>query len=226
MATDTTKGKVHFFDDFLGDTINLDNYVVNTDSGGTAFAINVQANGVIRATVDTTDNDISNIFGVVIYRSDSAGPLTIEVRAALITSVADGEVFIGFSDASGTDENPITLSTADVMTSNATDAVGFAYTGGGTADWKMVSVANNSDGTVARANAKGATTPAAGTFQTFKITLNEDGDADYYIDGVYQGSEAVAVTSTVLLNFAVALQSGGTGRSLDIDYVEIHCGRR
>ena len=225
MPTDTSRGFVHAFDDFLGDTINLDLYVTNADAGGTAFAVNVQHNGVVRGTVDTDDGDITNIFGPVQYRADAGGPLTLEVRATLITSLADGETYIGFSDAT-TNENPITVSTTDAVTTNASNAAGFVFTGAGTADWKMVSVNGNADGSVARANALGATTPVLTTWQTFKIVLNQDGDADYFIDGVEQGREDAAVSASTLLNFAAALQSGGTGRSLDIDYREVWAGRR
>ena len=225
MPTDTSRGFVHEFDDFLGDTINLDLYVTNADAGGTAFAINVQHNGVIRGIVDTDDGDITNIFGPVQYRADAGGPLTLEVRATLVTSLANGETYIGFSDAT-TDENPITLSTTDAVTTNASNAAGFAFTGAGTADWKMVSVNGNADGSVVRANVNGVTTPVLLTWQTFKVVLNADGDADYYIDGVEQGRENLAVSPSTLLNFAAALQSGGAGRSLDIDYREIWAGRR
>jgi len=224
MPADTSKDRVHFWDDFLADTINLDFYIVNADTGGTAFAINDQHNGVIRGTGDGTDGDITNLIGPVIYRAD-AGGLTLEVRATLITSLADGEWYIGLSDAT-TDENPITLSTADAVTTNASNAVGFAFTGGGTADWKMVSVNGDADGSVVRANVGGATTPVLTTWQTFKIVLNTDGDADYYIDGVFQGREDAAVSATTLLNVQVTMQDGGTAKSMDLDYIEVYAGRR
>lgn len=224
MANDGPKGKIHYYDDFLGDTINLDNYIVNADSGGTAFAINAQSNGVIRGTGDGTDGDITNLIGPVIYRADRGGPLTLEIRARLVTSLADGEWFIGLSDAT-TDENPITLSTADAVTTNASNAVGFAFTGAGTADWKMVSVNGDADGSVARANTGGATTPVLLTWQTFKLVINQDGDADYYIDGIFQGREDAAVSASTLLNYQVTMQDGGTTKSMDLDYIEVWSGR-
>jgi len=226
MATDTSKGLVKFFDDFLGDTINLDHYVTNSDTGGTAFAVNVQHNGVIRGSVDTDDNDITNIFSENQWRADDGGPLTLEVRAKAVTSLADGETYIGFTDDNATDENPITLSTTDVQTSNASDAAGFAYTGAGTADWKAVAVRADNDATPVRCNVGGATTPAVGTWQTFKIVVDEDGNARYYINGIEHATINSAVTATTLMGFGAAVQSGGTARSLDIDYIEIIGGRR
>ena len=225
MPADTPKGMVHFFDDFLGDTINLDLYVVNVSSGGTAFAINAQHNGVARGTGDGTDGDITNLYCPPQYRADAGGPLTLEIRATLITSLANGEEYIGFSDAA-TDENPINVSTADVVTTTASNAVGFAFTGAGTADWKAVSVNGDADGTVTRCNVGGATTPVLTTWQTFKVVINADGDADYYIDGIFQVREDLAVSPTTLLNFFVAQQDGGAARSTDLDYIEVWAGRR
>lgn len=227
MPTDTTKGMIHFWDDFLGDTINLDLYVVNADTGGTAFAINTQHNGVVRGTGDGTDNDITNIMGPAQWRPDAGGPLTFEARVTLITSIADGETFIGLCNTA-TDVTPLLVSATDVQTqgTGVTDAAGFAYTGAGTADWKAVSVNADADGTVTRLNRGGATTPVAATWQTFKVVINVDGDADFYINGVWHYREDLAVAPTVLLALFVAQQDGGTARSTDIDYFEVWAGRR
>jgi len=225
MATDTSFGKVRSFDDFNRKAIDTTNlYTSNTDGGGTAFAIQTLANGVVRGTVDTDDNDITNLFGVVIYRPSAGGPLIFESRVKAVTSVADGETYIGLTDEV-TDENPITLSTADVQTSGATNAAGFAYTGAGTANWKAVAVKGDADATPVACSKGGATTPVVGTYQTLRAVLNEDGDADYYINGIWQARIDNAVTAATLLCDAWAVQSGGTARSLDVDYKLVECGR-
>ena len=223
MPADTSKGLVRFFDDFLGDTINLDNWVVNGDDA-TAGAINVAHNGTLRMTGDGTDTDIENIYGPVQYRAD-AGGFTVEVRATLITSLADGETFIGISDASA-DEEPFSVNTSDVLTSSSSDGAGFCFTGGGTADWKAVSTNADADGTVTRLNVGGATTPVLATYQTFKLVVNTDGDVDFYIDGVWQYREDLAVAPATLHNVFISMVDGGTVRSMDIDYIEIYAGRR
>lgn len=227
MPVDTSLGKQHFFDDFLMDTINLDFYTLNVDAGGTSFAIEALRGGVIRGAVDLTDNDLTNLFGSLNWRANSGGPTTIEVRATTRTSIADGEMFIGWTGRAGTDENPITVGTTDVQTNNSPDAAGFAYTGAGTADWKMVAVNNSATpaGSPTRANTGGATTPVVGTWQTFKVVLNEDGDANFFINGVFHGRIASALRATVDLCVGVCLQSGGTARSLDIDYIDMWGGR-
>ena len=234
-ATDTSFGIVRDFDDFNHialDTTNLWN--VNTDAGGTNFAVNLQANGVVRGAVDGTDNDNTNMNGPVIYRADSGGPLICEWRVAPITSVADGENFVGMNDAI-TDELPIQVSTTDVQTDAGTDAVGFCYTGAGTANWKACGVDSDASRTPVVCNqgfvdATGAssrvTTPVVGRFQTLKVVINEDGDADFHINGSWQATIANAVSPDVLLNQYLAFLSGGTIRSVDVDYAYVSCGRR
>jgi hypothetical protein len=223
MPADTPKGYVHFFDDFIQDTINLDLWTVNGDDG-TAGAINVAHNGTFRMTGDGTDTDIENIYSAVQWRAD-AGGFTVEIRATLVTSIADGETFIGISDASA-DEEPFSVSTTDVLTSTSSDGAGFCYTGAGTADWKAVSTNADADGTVTRYNVGGATTPVVGTYQTFKLAVNADGDVDFYIDGVWHYREDLAVAPTTLHNVFVSMVDGGTARSMDIDYIEVWAGRR
>ena len=221
--SDSPRGKIHFLDHFDRLAIDATNYwTTNADAGGAAFAINEQHGGWVRGSCDTTDNDITNLFGPPIWKADQGGPLVLEIRLKPVTSVADGENFVGWTDDDGTDEVPITLSTTDVVTSNATNAVGFAYTGAGTANWKAVAVKADSDLTPVACYAGGrATTPVAATIQTFKIVLNKDGDADFYIDGRFQTRIDAAVTATTLLAPCVAFQGGGTARSVDVDYVYI-----
>ena len=223
MSLDTSFGKVRFFEDFLGDAGNADNYTATTDGGGAA-AINEQSNGVFRLSVDTDDNDISNLFFVNIWKCTQQN-LVMEWRIKTVTSVADGETFVGVTDDDGTDENPITLSTTDVATTNTSNGAGFCYTGAGTANWKFVTVKADADGAITACNKGGISTPVVGTFQTFKVVFNEDGDADAYINGIWQVTNTSAVTTTTLLAAGLACQSGGTARSVDADYVYIEAGR-
>jgi len=152
--------------------------------------------------------------------------LTFETRVNWVTSLANGENFIGMSDQA-TDELPINLDDSDaIAASAAATCVGFAYTGTGTANWKCVSSNADANGAVTAANQGGVTTPVVGTWQTFKITINTDGDADYYIDGIWQAREDLAVPPATLLNIYMCQADGGTARSTDIDYFEVIAGRR
>lgn len=225
MATDTSFGKVRSFDDFNRkaiDTTNLWNS--NADTGGTAFAINTQANGVVRGTGDGTDGDKTNLIDNVIYRATAGGPLICEWRVKAVTSLADGETFVGVTDAT-TDETPVQVSTTDAQTDAATDAAGFCYTGAGTANWKACSVKNDASQTPVACNKGGVTTPVVGTYQTLRVVINDDGDIDYYINGIWQAQIAAGITASVLLAPVVAFEDGGTARSIDADYRYVECGR-
>jgi len=221
MATDTGFGKVKFFDDFLGDTINLDLYIVNTDTGGTAAAVSEAANGVVRMTTDGTDGDIQNLFGAENWKVSTQGFLIFETRVALQTSLAQG-VYIGLTDDNDADEVPIN-DDGGTLTTTASDAVGFVYDSAGSDLWDMVSVKGDADGAQTSVNA--AFAPRLDTFQTFRIVLNSDGDADFFIDGNFVGTRENAVTASVLLAPAVAQLANGTAASVDIDYLYLCAGR-
>lgn len=227
MATDTSFGKVREFYDFNEGIIDVTvmGWSIDSDAGGTCFAIKEEENGVITGYNDGTDGDLTNLFSHQIWEANDGGPLVLEVRAKTITSVADGETFIGWTDQDDADENPLLVSTADALTSAATDAVGFMYTGAGTASWKFAGSKNGSDTAVSTASTGGATTPVVGTYQTFRIVLDILGNADFFINGIFQGHIDSCVTAGTQLGFGCCIQGGGTARSLDIDYIYMEKGR-
>jgi hypothetical protein len=88
----------HIFDDFLGDTINLDNYAV-ANSGGTAaasFAISAAANGIITGTPGTDDNASMSLVLPLIWSGDANCGMEIAVKLTTITTV---QFETGFIDA-------------------------------------------------------------------------------------------------------------------------------
>ena len=222
--TDSGFGKVRNFDDFCRKALDTTNLWNIRQAGGTDPAINLQANGVVRITGDGTDGDIDQLNDMVIYRPTAGGPLMCEWRVIPRTSVADGEYFVGLTDEDAA-ETPIQVSTADVQTDSATDAVGFCYTGAGTANWKACAVKNNSSRTPVACNQGGVTTPVVGTYQIFKIVINVDGDADFYINGKLHARIDDAVTAATLLAPSIGQQTGGTARGIDADYRYVECGR-
>lgn len=228
MSLDTPMGKVIFEDDFQGKALDTTNWWTGrSDSGGTTPVILLRQGGVVQMGVDGTDNDVSSLCGNVNLRANAGGGITFEARCALVTSVADGETFIGLSDDSATDEIPGILDTADAYGATAADSfVGFAYTGAGTANWKAVASNATANVTPVACNAGGkVTTPVAGTYQTFKIVVNEDGDADFYINGAFHARLTAAIPASTLMCTHFDIQSGGTARSMYIDYVKTITGR-
>lgn len=224
---------VHFFDDFLGDTINLDNYAV-ANGGGAAvasFAINVQRGGVIRATTGTA-NDATASASLVMplnwYGDYNCG---MEVRWKLETSVAAYKIEVGFADAvpaSNTgvvnDEDTPTGYGADfaimsIDTSETFTTAGF-YTDGSTSnqDIKRTSFAGVPNFTT-------GVTPVISTWYTTRIQLlgnsawcwqNGKLVAEHNDDpqGNVEGGVALAPWLYIAANSA-------TSKSIDIDYLHV-----
>jgi len=213
-------GKVRFFDDFVGDTLATDNWVGNADAGGST-AINEQENGVVRLANDGTDNDINSIFTAEIWQPNVMGTLVFEARVKLNTSAAI-DVFIGLTDDNDADEMPILRESA-ALTTAASDAVGFTLDGATHLQWYADSVKADADGTTEALGTD--TAPTVDTWQVFRIVVESNGDAYFFIDGKQVHKIEEAITTTVQLSACVAAQALGTAANVDVDYVFVEGGR-
>lgn len=223
MATDTGFGIVRFFDDFLVDTFNGDAWTTNTASSATAFAVNVQVNGVIRGgAANDSSNDYSVIYGELLWQADDGGPLIFEARIKPITSLSC-MYFVGLSDEK-TAEMPIDYN-GGALTTTADDAVGFYYAGGeASATWRYGGVANTTDSD--QAAAASGYNPVLTTYQTFRIVVNPDGAASFYINGniIAENVSGCLTADTSVMPF-IAIRDDGAAGSLDCDYVYVSKGR-
>lgn len=222
-STDTGFGKVRCFDDFNRPVIDTNRWVAGSTNSATAFAINAQTNGVLRGTVtNNSSNDLSVVYGSLNYQADDAGPLVFEARCSIITSLSQ-LIFIGLSDEA-TNERPIDYN-GGTLTTTATDAVGFYYAGGeASATWRYGGVKNGTDS--AHAAAPSRLNPVAATFQTFRIVVNADGAASFFINGeVVKENVASCVTVTTSLMPYFSITDDGAAGSLDVDYVYVEKGR-
>ena len=229
--------KVHFFDDFLGDTINLDNYAVANGGGAGAgtFAINVQSGGVIRATTGTANDataSASLLMPLNWYGDKNCG---MEVRWKLETSVAAYKLEIGFVDAVTTavgpplaacvtDEDTPTAVGADfavmsIDTSETFTTPGF-YTDGSTTGQGIKRTSG--------AGIPGLTngvTPVISTYITTRVQLvgnsaycwvngkliaSHDDDPEGNVEG------GVALTPWIYLQ-----ANSGVSKSLDVDFIRV-----
>jgi hypothetical protein len=222
-STDTGFGKVRLFDDFLVASVNLDDWNINQANNGVNFAINTQVNGVIRGTsTNNSSNDLAVLYGELVWKPNSAGPLTFEARCAIITSLSQ-LIFIGLSDQAAA-EIPISNNT-DTWATTASDAVGFVYAGGVSSEvWHVGGVKADSDTAVT--DAPSSLNPVAATFQTFRIVVAADGSASFYINGVpiKENLASACTASTALMPF-FSIRDDGAAGSLDIDYCYVSAGR-
>jgi hypothetical protein len=135
-------------------------------------------------------------------------------------------VFIGFTDQVGALEMPIhAAASANTLTTNATDAVGFMFdTSMDDDNWWLVGVANNTDAT----HEDTAETPVADTYAIFRIELSSAGAATFYYNGTQVGSAMTgAVTATVALTPVIAgFNRTTTGTpTITADYVYVSANR-
>lgn len=218
---------VRLFDDFLGDVIaDQWNVVEGADTTTSDAAINSQIGGVLRLTTGDSStltyagNGIQITQGAFYNWKSANGGLFMEARIKLdaITSVA---FFVGFTDL-GTFEAPIeSAGSANTITTNATDAVGFMFdTRMSTDNIWLVGVKGNTDATAQNSGVA----PVAATFITLRVEVDAAENAIFYINGARVGTvmesaitETVALTPTIC---ATSLEST-VSKLLDVDYIDV-----
>lgn len=223
MATDTQFGFVRFFDDFTDDAINTNNWSVTDMTGGTNFAINVQVNGVLRGIAHTSADQGVILLGELNWQADDGGPLIFECRMKPEANTG-ALYYMGFSDAK-TQEQAMDYNGGSLTTA-ATDAVGFYYAGSESSPtWRCGGVKNGTDSTQTAASSN--FNPATGTWQTFRIVLDENGDGSFYIDGniIVEGVEDCVTVDTSLLQTVGVWMDATSVPQMDIDYIYVSKGR-
>jgi hypothetical protein len=233
LAKDAWQDRVLFFDDFSGDTINLDNYAVANGGGAGvgSFAINVQSGGVIRATTGTANDataSASLIMPLNWYGDKNCG---MEVRWKLETSVAAYKVELGFADAAPgsntgvvNDEDTPTGYGSDfaimsVDTSETFTTPGF-YTDGSTANQgikrtSMAGIPSLTNGVTPIISTYITTSiqlvgNSAYCFMNGRLVASHDDDPE----GNVEGGVALAPWFYIAANSA-------TSKSLDVDYLAV-----
>ncbi|NIR50000.1 hypothetical protein GWO43_15995 [candidate division KSB1 bacterium] len=211
-------------DDFIEPTLSTSLWAVASGSDGTAAdpVFNAQAGGAVRGvtgagaagTMAANGTQISN---ALTFQSDKGG-MVFEARVKL-SAITNISVFVGFTDQVGSLEAPITSAgSANTITTNATDAVGFMFdTSMDDDNWWLVGVDNGTDAT----HQDSGTAPTAATYQTFRIEVDTVGGAKFFIDGSQVGTAMVdAVKADVLLSPVVAgFTRTAASANIDADYI-------
>jgi hypothetical protein len=220
---------VELFDDFIGDVI-ADQWGVleGTDSGTTDAAVVAGGiGGVLRLTSGDAGTGLAadqvQIVQALQWQA-SNGDLCLETRFK-ISQITEAYAFIGFTDLAATLEAPvISAGSADTITTNASDAVGFMFDTRMTTDeWFMTGVKANTDAT----HASIGSAPVADTYAVFRIEVNADGDATFYYNGEVVGTVADAVTAGTDLTPTITIGKLSTTTSItaDVDYVHVSMAR-
>ncbi len=211
------------FDDFLGATMSTRFGVNKGSDGGTVnFAINAATSGTVRATTGAGAGGTMAVNGVQLHSAlnykANQGKLVFEARVK-ISAITNISVFVGLTDQVAALEMPVnSAASANTITTNATDGVGFMFdTSMTAANWWLVGVANDVDATAQNTSIA----PVADTYEKFRIEISTAGVATFYRNGISVGSAMTgALTATVALTPVVAAFTRTAGSAtVDVDYV-------
>ncbi len=219
---------INWQDDFLGDVL-ADQWAVAKGSDGACvdFATSADVRGMVRATTGAGAGASMAANGVQLHSylnwKANQGGLAISgaLKMSAITTIA---VFIGLTDQIAALEMPIhSAGSANTITTNATDAVGFFFDTSQADDyWWCAGVANDVDGT----HVSTAIAPTADTYQRFRIELDTSGNATFFLNEARVGYVASAVTATVALTPVVAaFRRAASSATVDVDYLCIEAER-
>lgn len=216
-------------DDFIGDAVNVQwNVVEGTDSATSADSVLAGGiGGVLRLTTGDAGTglaaDMIQVTQALQWQAAN-GDLCFQTRVKL-SAITVCYVFLGFTDLV-TLEAPIeSAGSANTLTSNATDAVGFMFDTRMTDDnWWLVGVANNTDAT----HQDTGVAPVADDYETFRIEVNASGAATFFRNGLQVGTAMTgAVTAATDLTPTIAVSKTATAASmtLDVDYIHVSMSR-
>ena len=237
MPVDTPLGHWDKLEDFFHDNINTSaangvEWLVSTDGGGTAYAVDLtSANGGTAVGVVAAAAELSEIGHEAFMVVPSNGFMYMEVshQIDVLTTVAAN---IGFNDDALEDSNtlPVELSTT-TFTSNSSTFVGFVFdTDATNDDWHAFWVNGDADTSTAIATLRfsGAAWKAA-AYWTMRVELQDTGSGNplravlsITTDAglMYQKTFATNLTRGTALTPYVAVEGRATAtRNHTIDYI-------
>lgn len=222
---------VVLYEDFLGvDTTDL----VAKSTGfkgtapGTADTVTIAnvagKTGICKMLSGTADNDAVCLS----TECNFTGAMSPSFEARFtVDSAAAVAVLMGFSDvACVSNATALSLATA-TWTTVSTDAACFVYDTDATVKtYHCMAVKTDTDATPAVS----ALLPVAATYATLRVDLIDDGsqtDAYYYIDGVYQGKVADALSRTAVITpfIQIGTRTGSAAKYALVDYVKVWSNR-
>lgn len=207
---------VAHFDDFVGADATLSRFTLAGASGSQSSQ--AAAGGVLRLTTGGTNTNFRsatlNLNWLV-----SNGWTLFEARVASVAAITTRAIEIGLSDATS-ETNGLAFSDHSYAASVdvATDAAIFAYDTADTENVNFVALSVKNGGTPQ--GTLTSTPPVAGTYNIFRVGINEDGDAYFWLDGELVATHTSAVQTTALLTpWISVLTRTGSASSIDVDYV-------
>lgn len=220
LAAGAFQSEVFDFDDFWGDTINLDLYAV-ANGGGAAvasFATNVAEDGTIRATTGTAGNDTASasIIGPTIYKGDRNILFIARFKISAITEV---RAEIGLIDVvPGSTKSAINSLVTPTVNTAVVDTALYVFDHTGSTTTSGFYTAGSSF--TAQKTVGTTYALAADTYAVIAIELSPSNSANFFFNGVKAGAghdNAVEGGDAVAF-WARVSASNGTSKTMDIDY--------
>jgi hypothetical protein len=225
--------KVVLFDDFVGDRVATSVWLFTegTDSATSSAALlSGGIGGVLRLTTGDAGTglaaDTEQMTANQLMWQASNGGLVFQARLKL-SAITECYVFLGFTDtvAAALEAPIMSAGSANTLTSNATDAVGFMFDTRMTADtWWAVGVDTDVDATAYNTTYA----PVAATYETFRIELDTSGNATFFRNGLQVGpvmSNAVAPGTDLTPIVTVSKTATAASMTLDLDYIHVAMDR-
>lgn len=198
----------------------LTQYELFAGSDAQAVAPAIAANTLSMVTGDAGTGfaaDGSQAIGDTGYTL-AAGAKTLEARLK-ISAITNAAFYFGWTDQKAALEIPIeSAASADTITTNATDGIGFFFdTSMATDNIWLAGVNNGTDET----HQNSAIAPVADTYITLRIVTNTSGDATFYINGAAVGSAmtTAAATGVTLYPTLAAMARSTASRTMTVDYL-------
>ena len=225
-------------DDFYGkaDTEVDHGWILNSGSDGAAIdpAIDTAQQGGIWKLVSgagdgTTAVDGSGmVWADMPIQLDAGGGITIvEARVRINTAITGVALQLGLTDSTALEE--AFSNAADVITSNASDAVAFLYDSDATTkEWFGVAVDTDADDA---GNATTGAAPVADTWQILRIEIDTTGATiNFFVDNALAASLALAASTgvgpnVVLYPFIMSCSDGVASKTCEVDFMRVSGAR-
>jgi hypothetical protein len=209
---------IEWFDDFMAEVFDPNEYTTNEDAGGTPFAITEAAGGTLVGSADNETNDKEEFAGAIAWTTSKVTVFECRVKTDDITTNAFN---IGLNDAKNQAATTIawTIGGGNALTTNSADGVGFVFDTRADTDgwWGIIS------GTSDEKQGSGATAPTNNTYQTLRFEIDASRKVSFFINGVAYGAQTTAaLDASTALCLYIGNQSTTTAtRTWTVDYVYI-----
>jgi hypothetical protein len=205
-------------DDFLGKALNAtDTWNFVGDNSGAA-AVTSGVGGILRLTTGASDNNADQLAGRLVYAANKCAG--IEVRAAM-NDVSHTAMAIGYTDATSESAGnlPVLIDNTQVIPA-ADDFALFVWDAEESTATDLHAVSGKA-GVIVNALDLGITLTNT-SYHIFTLLFSDTtGQADFYVDGVYEGGIASSITVTdPLCPYVGLINREGAVNTADIDYVK------